>query len=176
MDLPALSTQKDQAYRDLLLHLEENLNVETLLKMSIRIEELENKLHDQHHIAQKRELELHKQFDQKKYKWIFKYLEIKLQLEKLKETNNQTQKTLHQDLLNLCNTVHLLLKKLKEKDDMYLNEFRSLEKDIADSMTSLLNPPNPINKAWDLEQFSVEEEGPLPLYLSPKSVFGNNIE
>lgn len=170
MDLPNLHTQKEgQIYRNSLRKLEENTSTETILKLSLRIEELENKLLDQNQFYQKRELELHKQFDQKKYKWILKYLEIKVQLEKLKEANNKTKKTCHQDVMNLYNTVHALLEKLKSKNELEIADLKTLEKDIADSMTTFFNP---INKGLDLEQFYIEEEATFPQYSSPTTRAG----
>ena len=63
-----LSINSDSVYRDFVLKLEENARPETILKLHLRIEELENQLSSQIQAFQKRELELHKQFDQKKYK------------------------------------------------------------------------------------------------------------
>jgi len=174
MDLPTLSTPKEnQLYKNFLHKFQENANPETVLKLSLRIEELENQLLDQHQLAQKRELELHKQFDQKKYKWILKYLEIKLQLEKLKETNNKIKKNFCQDLLDLSDTVQLLLKKSRERDELQLSDLKALEKDIAE-LTAPFNPSDQTNKGFDLEQFSVEEEIPLSIYPSPTNTISKS--
>ncbi len=151
-------------FKDFLIKLEENAKPETILKLQLRIEELEKQLSNQTQAFQKRELELHKQFDQKKSQWIVKYYELKLQLEKQKTNFKTIQQTSDQDFIQLYQTIHQLVEKLKKKDEDHLCNLRQLEKEISVSMGTVANSPkaNEFDQVFSSDSVVVEESAARP--------------
>jgi len=134
-----LVTANDVIYKDFLLKLEEEPTPELVKRLQNKIEELENKLIEQTKAAQQRELEQHQIFDQKKSRWILRYLDAKMQLENNKSFYQDGKKLWHQDTKNLFNAIKILFKNMKEKDNQCLDMLKDLEKELQSALNVSLN-------------------------------------
>lgn len=134
-----LVTANDVIYKDFLLKLEEEPTPELVKKLHNKIEELENKLIQQNKAAQQRELEQHQIFDQKKGRWILRYLDAKMQLENNKTFYQDGKKIWHQDTNNMFKAIKILFKKIKEKDNQCLDMLKDLEKELQCALSASIN-------------------------------------
>ena len=117
--------------RELLLNLEENTNnPNTIKSLHKKIDDLQTKIIEQQQQYQKRELELHKDYDLKKSKLIMRYLEMKIQVDNYKNFYDEGKKIWQKDLKNLYHLIQDLLKKIKEKDEQYLIILQDIDREF----------------------------------------------
>ena len=129
--------------RELLLNLEENTNnPNTIKSLHKKIDDLQTKIIEQQQLYQKRELELHKDYDKKKSKLIMRYLEMKIQVDNYKNFYDEGKKIWQQDLKNLYHLIQDLLKKIKEKDEQYLIILQDIDREFNLLLNYIANHDN----------------------------------
>ena len=130
----------DTICNDFLLRLEDQPTPETIRKLQLRIDELEDKLIDQARLNQCKELELRRVYDENKGQWILKYLEVKAELKNFKASYEDKCRLWHQDSSSLVQVITFLLQIIREKEIETLDILSELSKELGLIVLTTLHP------------------------------------
>lgn len=130
------SQSENIIYNDFLLKLEEHPTPETIKKLQIKIDELEDKLLDQARLSQCKELELRRQFDEQKGRILMKYLELKAQYSNFKNFYQEKRTLWEKDNSNLLKVIRSLVKAITHKEEGMLDILKDLDRDLNWGITT----------------------------------------
>ena len=130
----------DTICNDFLLRLEDQPTPETIRKLQLRIDELEDRLIDQAKLNQCKELELRRIYDEKKGQWILKYLEVKAELKNFKSIHEDKCRLWHQDTSSLVQVITFLLQIIREKEIETFDLLSELRKELGLIVLATLQP------------------------------------
>ena len=126
---PSQSSQSG-LYADFLIHLEEQPTPETIKRLQRKIEELQEKVLEQAKQAHRKELEFHRLFDEKKGRWVLRYLEVKVQLANFKAYHEEQSNMWKRDSSDLVRVIKILSQNIREKEGKTLGLLKDLDRDI----------------------------------------------
>lgn len=126
---PAQSSQTN-LYADFLIHLEEQPTPETIKRLQQKIEELQEKVLEQAKQAHRKELELHRLHDEKKGRWVLKYLEVKVQLANFKTYHEEQSNMWKRDSNDLVRVIKILSQTIREKEGKIIELLKDLDRDV----------------------------------------------
>jgi len=117
-------------YADFLIHLEEQPTPETIKRLQQKIEELQEKVLEQAKQAKTKELELHRLYDEKKGKWVLRYLEAKVQLTNFKAYHDEQSKMWNRDSSDLVRVIKILSQNIRDKEQKTLELLKDIDRDV----------------------------------------------